>query len=364
MRKVAFYGQTDVGRIRTNNEDAFLICNIWDDNHVLAVVIDGVGGYEGGEVAAAIARESILEFLQDNPAGDRLDLLKKAVIFANNRIFRGRDEKPELSSMSCVLTASLVELESMRINIAHIGDTRLYQFSSGNIEKLTHDHSLVGYREEIGDLTEEEAMTHPQRNIISRDAGSELLDETDTSYVEVTSYPLEPKTQLLLCSDGLCDMITSVRMSQILDSERSVESKVGLLIDAALDAGGRDNVTVVLVDIESDEMPLEEAEVETVPDTALPEETSAGKAEETSGRKRPSPYAWLFLIVFVAGFAAGIFCRPLLFSDSKADIKISADTTSVAPADTSADSVDDSTDTSSLNVQSTPDAENGDAEVH
>ena len=177
MRKISFYGQTDVGRVRKNNEDTFLVCNLWDDDHILAVVIDGVGGYEGGEVAAAIARDSILEYLERNPFGDRLELLKHAVIYANNCIFKEREEKPGLSSMSCVLTASLTELVSMRVNIAHVGDTRLYQYSSDHIEKLSHDHSLVGYREEIGDLTEEEAMNHPQRNIISRDVGSSYLDE-------------------------------------------------------------------------------------------------------------------------------------------------------------------------------------------
>ena len=86
MRKVAFFGQTDVGKVRTNNEDAFWIGNIWDEDHVLAVVIDGVGGYEGGEVAAAIARDSILDFLQNHPSGDSLGLLKKAVTYTFSRI--------------------------------------------------------------------------------------------------------------------------------------------------------------------------------------------------------------------------------------------------------------------------------------
>lgn len=354
MRKIAFYGQTDVGRIRTNNEDAFLVCNIWDDNHLLAVVIDGVGGYEGGEVAAAIARESILEFLNENPSGDRQDLLKRAVIFANNRIFQERGCRPALSSMSCVLTASLVELDSMRVNIAHVGDTRLYQYASGQIEKLTHDHSLVGYREEIGDLTEEEAMTHPQRNIISRDVGSGLLDESDTSYVEVTSYPLEPKTQLLLCSDGLCDMVTSVKMAQVLSSDGDAESKVGSLIDAALEAGGRDNVTVVIVEIESDEMPVEEMEVESEDVTVVNIDEPGVKSRRCS---RPSCLLWLFVVVFLAGFAAGIFCRPLFFSDRRYTIKETADTTHVVPADTS-DNLSNTAEPLS------PDAGNSDAKIH
>ena len=264
MKKVAFYGQTDVGRVRTNNEDNFVVSNIWDEHHILAVVIDGVGGYEGGEVAAEIARDSIQDYLMRNPEGDRLVLLKEAVICANNWIYQHRKSNPNLCNMSCVLTAALVELESMRVNIAHVGDTRLYQYSSGRIEKLTHDHSLVGYREEIGDLTEEEAMTHPQRNIISRDVGSSLLDENDTAYVEVASYPLENKTQLLLCSDGLCDMITSWKMADVLSQETSVEEKVHELIESALNAGGRDNVTVIVVELES----VDEVVEENIPEQA------------------------------------------------------------------------------------------------
>ena len=332
MRKIAYFGKTDVGRIRTNNEDTYLVCNIWDDNHILAVVIDGVGGYEGGEVAAAIARESIFEYLQQNPIGERLELLKKAVIFANNKIYSERALNPDLSSMSCVLTASLVELDAMRVNIAHVGDTRLYQFASSQIEKLTHDHSLVGYREEIGELTEEEAMSHPQRNIISRDVGSSHLDENDSSYIEATSYPLEPKTQLLLCSDGLCDMITSVKMAQVMSSERNVQFKVEMLIEAALKAGGRDNVTVVLVDIESDEMPQEDADMEIDNDFAGESED----AEPASSRKsRKLLYPWIFVLIFFAGFAAGVLCSPLFFSGKKTVENKSADTTIVVePADT------------------------------
>ena len=107
-------------------------------------------------------------------------------------------------------------------------------------------------------------MTHPQRNIISRDVGSSLLDENDTAYVEVASYPLENKTQLLLCSDGLCDMITSWKMADVLSQETSVEEKVHELIESALNAGGRDNVTVIVVELES----VDEVVEENIPEQA------------------------------------------------------------------------------------------------
>lgn len=338
MKKVSFYGKSDLGKIRTNNEDAFLLCNIWDNDHVLAVAIDGVGGYEGGEVAAALAQESIIEFLNMNTPGDCLLLIKEAVIAANNRIFSEREQTPSLANMSCVLTAALIEVDSMRVNIAHVGDTRIYQYASSRIEKLSHDHSLVGYREEIGDLTEEEAMTHPQRNIISRDVGSKRLAMTDSEYVEVASYPLENRTQLLLCSDGLCDMVTSKQMAQILSMEISVEKKVDDLIQEALNAGGRDNVTVVLVQIESDE----EAEEDLVPEVEITEVRSHVRVNVESKKSGSGSRKWmpaLFMLVFIAGFGAGILSYPMIFKSEEKEKIIS-----VAPA-----AIADSTDTISGN---------------
>lgn len=338
MKKVSFYGKSDLGKIRTNNEDAFLLCNIWDNDHVLAVAIDGVGGYEGGEVAAALAQESIIEFLNMNTPGDCLLLIKEAVIAANNRIFSEREQTPSLANMSCVLTAALIEVDSMRVNIAHVGDTRIYQYASSRIEKLSHDHSLVGYREEIGDLTEEEAMTHPQRNIISRDVGSKRLAMTDSEYVEVASYPLEHKTQLLLCSDGLCDMVTSKQMAQILSMEISVEKKVDDLIQEALNAGGRDNVTVVLVQIESDE----EKEEDLVPEVEITEVRSPVRVNVESKKSGSGSRKWmpaLFMLVFIAGFGAGILSYPMIFKSEEKEKIIS-----VAPA-----AIADSTDSISGN---------------
>lgn len=352
MKKVVFFGQTDVGRVRTNNEDNFIVCNIWDDEHVLAVVIDGVGGYEGGEVAAEIARETIYEYLVNNPDGDALELLKKAVIYANNSIYRQRKANHELGSMSCVLTASIVELDSMRVNIAHVGDTRLYQYSAGQMEKLSHDHSLIGYREEIGELTEEEAMCHPQRNIISRDVGSVELGDDDTSHIEVASYPLENKTQLLLCSDGLCDMITSVQMAEVLSKGMPVEEKVAGLIEAALDAGGRDNVTVIVVDIESDDDVADTEDSMTDEPIVETQEQSAVSVQKSLFRLRKT---WILIAVILIG-AVALVCSQFC-SEKKVETKKSADTTVVAPADSL--SISDS-----LDQQLSLAGEEADADIH
>ena len=257
MEGVVYFGESHEGKVRTNNEDAFVVQPIWNERNLLAVVIDGVGGYEGGEVAAAIARDSIVEYLEKYYNGERLELLKQAVVYANNRIYEERLANSKLSNMGCVLTAILIDAEDNRVNLAHVGDTRLYQYAFGEIKKLSHDHSLVGYREEIGDLTEEEAMNHPQRNIISRDVGSKQLDGGE-DYVDAESFPFEYKSSFLLCSDGLSDLVTSAAMKEVLEMEISVAEKVKLLIERANEAGGKDNITVIIVESDREEPVLKD----------------------------------------------------------------------------------------------------------
>ena len=248
MNAIKYFGTTDPGLLRNKNEDTFFVETIWDESCLLAIVIDGVGGYEGGEVAAAIARDSIVEYVCGGHRNSCLDLLGRAVLHANNRIFLERQQNPGYSSMSCVLTAVIVDRSGGVLHMAHVGDTRLYKFFSDGLEKLSRDHSLVGYREEIGDLSEEEAMAHPMRNVISRDVGSLLL-ETGEDYMELKSFPLQDGSLLLLCSDGLCDMVMSGRISEILSMRGSVKDKVDALIEEAKKMGGKDNITVVLVEL-------------------------------------------------------------------------------------------------------------------
>lgn len=255
---ISFFADSDLGQHRSNNEDAFIVQNIWDNDNVLAVAIDGVGGYEGGEVAAAIAKDTIVEYLENFTNGERVDLLKQAVVEANNNIFKSRAESEEYKNMSCVLTAILVETKKGLLHMAHIGDTRLYQYHQGEIKKLSHDHSLVGYREEVGELTEEEAMCHPQRNVIGRDMGSKYL-EMNTDQIEMETFNLRSNSILLLCSDGLSDMITSSMMCGVLSTSMTLEEKVKTLIDKANQAGGNDNITVVLVEYTGEEIMIQKS---------------------------------------------------------------------------------------------------------
>ena len=315
MGTITFFGNTDMGQIRSNNEDAFIAQYVWDEKHILAVAIDGVGGYEGGEIAASLAQKSIVEYLESYSNGERLELLKQAVIFANNRIYSERKNLPQYSSMSCVLTAILVEIESKLINMAHIGDTRLYQFANGEIVKLSHDHSLIGYREEIGELTEEEAMKHPQRNVIGRDVGSKFLESSGSDYIEVATFPLIPNSILLLCSDGLCDMITSEQMKVELEKDLPVKDKVNNLIKEANKAGGKDNVTVVLVEsinpecIISDKKDVEEKliqpEVHNISETLI--EEYKVKSKNKVSPPRTSLIILISIVLVVIGYILGGF---------------------------------------------------------
>jgi len=245
-------GKSDIGKTRSNNEDENIAKTIWDTNHVLGVVIDGVGGYDGGEEAARIAKETIVNYLEKYPNGERLALLKQAVVEANNKIVEERLLQPKFNNMACVLTACLIETEKKRINMVHVGDTRLYQYYDHVLIKLSHDHSLVGYREEIGNLTEEEAMNHPQRNQINRLVGEKTHQVDDKDFLEAATFPLMPNSTLLLCSDGLSDMLMKKEMESILQQDISLEEKANGLIQSANDKGGNDNITVVLIKYISD----------------------------------------------------------------------------------------------------------------
>ena len=254
--ELTFIGETNVGKVRTNNEDTFVAQWIWDDWHMLAVAIDGVGGYEGGEVAAELARKTLIEYFESHPKDKCLEQLKLAVTAANNAIMEEKKRSPQLMQMGCVLTAGLFELDRMCLNMVHVGDSRLYLYEKGEIKKLSHDHSLVGYREELGELTEEEAMRHPQRNLVERMMGESWHEADDDNFLEASIFPIPQNAQYVFCSDGLTDMITSKAIAAELERPLSIEERAHQLILRALDAGGKDNVTVVLVEVVGKASPL------------------------------------------------------------------------------------------------------------
>ena len=248
--KAKFDAKTNTGLVRENNEDCFIAQHLWNNTCLLCAAIDGMGGYEGGEVAASIARDAIVDYLSSCPDCDNiLQALEAAVVQANNSIIQHKKKDTSLKNMGCVATVGVIDLENAQLYMAHVGDSRLYQFRDGRLQKLSHDHSLVGYREEIGELTEEEAMANPNRSIISKSLGDKLINGMGQDYIELGIFPLQSGTQLLFSTDGLFDMATSKEIEDILSKEVSVKEKTLQLIDLANTKGGKDNITVVLVEV-------------------------------------------------------------------------------------------------------------------
>lgn len=240
-----YFGLTDVGKVRDNNEDTFIAQNI-KDNLVLAAVIDGVGGYNGGEVAAAIAKDVITSQLTDVDA-EYIPAMIAAVKKASAAIYEKKQTGTGLESMACVLTVAIVDVHNNIFYYAHVGDTRLYLLRDESLVKISKDHSFVGFLEDSGRLTETAAMNHPKRNEINKALGFTTQIETDESFIETGSSPFLPGDMLLLCSDGLTDLVDKAGILNIITQFASLSEKGQQLIDAANANGGKDNVTVVLV---------------------------------------------------------------------------------------------------------------------
>ncbi len=169
---------TDTGFVRSNNEDRIYV----DDGRGFYLVVDGMGGQEAGEQAAAIAVERIRARLE-RQTGTVEQRIREAITLANNNIFENAQSKPEWRGMACVLTAAVIE--DGQVTIGHVGDSRLYRLKRGSIEKITHDHSPVGEREDRGEITEAEAMNHPRRNEVYRDVGSQEHTPDDEDFIEI-----------------------------------------------------------------------------------------------------------------------------------------------------------------------------------
>lgn len=240
-----YFGITDTGKLRSNNEDSFIAQPVLNNRIIAACVIDGVGGYEGGEVAARLAHDAILNALRTIKA-DIIMVMKEALAAANDAIYKEKQLSKENRQMACVLTLALADLADNKFYYAHVGDTRLYLLRDNSLVKVTHDHSFVGFLEDGGRLSEEEAMRHPKRNEINKALGFDAQIRAG-DYIETGESPFLPGDAILLCSDGLTDMIGNSAMTSILNTNKNLSFKGKALINAANDAGGKDNITVVLV---------------------------------------------------------------------------------------------------------------------
>ncbi len=241
------FGQTDIGRTRANNEDAFLAEELLHSGFILGCVIDGVGGYEGGEIAASIAKECIIKKLYNSSAEDIIPKMIGTLKLANDEIYNRRKLDPALEQMACVLTLVLADVENNKFYYVHVGDTRLYLWRDNSLVKITQDDSFVGFLEDSGRLTESAAMSHPKRNEINQALGfGDTLSMKD-DFFESGESPFLPGDMLLLCSDGLTDRIDKEQITDILTEHALLRTATSVLVDAANEAGGEDNITVVLV---------------------------------------------------------------------------------------------------------------------
>ena len=235
LRAVETVCRSDTGLQRRENEDSAYA------SAPLFVVADGMGGAQAGEVASRIAVETFQQGLGAD--GSPEERLAERVHAANAQIYERSREETGREGMGTTLTAAY--LDDSQLAIAHVGDSRAYLFRDGELSRLTQDHSLVNELVQRGKLTEAEAEEHPQRSIITRALGPEPDVEVDT-----LTYPVRAGDVVLLCSDGLTSMVSEDQVAAILRSATGLEAAATALIAAANQAGGRDNITVVLFRVE------------------------------------------------------------------------------------------------------------------
>lgn len=243
---------TDVGIAREHNEDAVGV----DKEIKLAVLADGMGGYNAGEVASAIAvreitREVHNRLTQETAATDNDNLgytresviIKEAIFNANQTILNTAEAQPQCKGMGTTVVALM--FYDNRLTVAHLGDSRLYRMRGGRLEQLTVDHSLVQELEDLGHYTHEEAINSPQKNYITRAMGVDGNPD-----IEIRESPVMPEDLYLICSDGLSDLVRDEDIWTCLtENQGKLEKTVNQLIQRANDAGGMDNISVILAKV-------------------------------------------------------------------------------------------------------------------
>lgn len=242
------YGLTDIGLVRKSNQDSYAI-RVLDDNLAVAVVCDGMGGAQAGNVASAVAVESFAAAVEDAckngvpPDPERKqELLRTACRAANNTVYELSCSNPEYQGMGTTLVAALIL--SHEVYVINVGDSRCYILSEGALNQVTSDHSLVQALVDCGDITPEEARTHPKKNLITRALG---IDESVRS--DVFTIDRKVGDKILLCSDGLSNMVPDSVLQEELLKEAAVEDSARALLAMAVEQGAPDNVTVILAQL-------------------------------------------------------------------------------------------------------------------
>lgn len=257
--ELVYSALTDVGRVRTNNEDAVRV----DVEHGIAVLADGMGGYNAGEVASGIAVNVVsggmLPELSSGRELSKVDsqtglshaalLLQQQIAAANKGIYDAAQARPECAGMGTTIVAAV--FFGNRVSIGHIGDSRCYRLRGEKFEQLTHDHSLLQEQIDSGQITAEQARYSLNKNLVTRALGIEAIVPAD-----IAEYRLEPNDIYLLCSDGLTDMVDPDMVQSVVDEKRGeLAVAAAELIDLANQNGGRDNVSVILVRVPPEFLP-------------------------------------------------------------------------------------------------------------
>lgn len=251
-----FAAKSHIGLVRQMNQDSFSIQTDLSPWRLL-VVADGMGGASAGEVASRMAAETVSRVISEmgiDSTSDPESVLREAIQIANEQIWETANEKKEYVGMGTTLVATLYNDE--QVVFANVGDSRGYIYQSGRLEQVTRDHSLVAELVRRGQLTEEEALRHPQRSIVTRSLGTAKYSDAD---VDANSWSADDV--LLLCTDGLSNLVSTAELSEHMQSlqnassHRDVENVADKLIRMALERGGPDNITLVLVVHREERMP-------------------------------------------------------------------------------------------------------------
>jgi PPM family protein phosphatase len=243
----------DTGRLRSNNEDAVLVEALTG----IAVLADGMGGYNAGEVASQMATTQIAtelsRWLQEQPAEPEVEQIRRAldtcVDEANRAIFNAAVTNPGYAGMGTTLVVAV--FGSRHVVLGHVGDSRCYRLRAGRLQQLTRDHSLLQEQLDAGLITPEQALFATHKNLVTRAVGVE-----DAVMVEITAHEVQAGDLYLMCSDGLTDMLDDNEISFIVQGQTSLEAASLALIAAANQAGGRDNISVILARCEGDPPPM------------------------------------------------------------------------------------------------------------
>ncbi len=238
------YSKTDIGLMRSSNQD-YCKTGELSDGCVWAVVCDGMGGANGGSTASRIAAETIAEQLKElynieKYRDDMEKLIKTAVAIANQRVYDMSLKVYSLSGMGTTVVVAVVKDEA--VHIVHAGDSRAYIYENGSLQQITKDHSMVQELVDIGQITQEEARNHPNKNIITRALGTRENLKTDYNDVK-----FDKDSVLLICTDGLSNYLTDEDIAVFINESRG-EELVGRLVERAKMMGGSDNITVAVIE--------------------------------------------------------------------------------------------------------------------